>query len=153
MIGIAPLRSQTSSWSGAGIRSATKLKQMIPSYGESLIDGAALCRRLRADVAAVLRLQNIRARRSRGRAGRPKQTRVVAAPGLPRVSSANRLACQTALRGSFDLQRLSGALANFCAPGAPAARQEWTVRGRTGKVQAGSLHRPYGSGDAYYGIR
>jgi hypothetical protein len=89
MIGIAPLRSQTSSWSGAGIMSATKLKQMIPSYGESLIDGAALCRRLRADIAAVLRLQNIRARRSGGRASRPKQTCVVAAPGLepglPRV--------------------------------------------------------------------
>jgi hypothetical protein len=66
MIGIAPLRSQTSSWSGAGIMSATKLKQMIPSYGESLIDDAALCRRLRADIAAVLRLQNIRARRSGG---------------------------------------------------------------------------------------
>src|SRR6266700_3801874 len=66
MIGIAPFRSQTSSWSGAGIRSATKLKQMIPSYGGSLIDDAALCRRLRADIAAVLRLQNIRARRSGG---------------------------------------------------------------------------------------
>jgi hypothetical protein len=66
MIGIAPLRSRTSSWSGAGIMSATKLKQMIPSYGESLIDDAALCRRLRADTAAVLRPQNIRARRSRG---------------------------------------------------------------------------------------
>lgn len=37
----------------------TKLKQMIPSYGESLIDDAALCRRVRADTAAVLRLQNI----------------------------------------------------------------------------------------------
>jgi malate dehydrogenase (quinone) len=37
----------------------TKLKQMIPSYGQSLIDDAALCRRVRADTAAVLRLQNI----------------------------------------------------------------------------------------------
>jgi malate dehydrogenase (quinone) len=36
-----------------------KLKQMIPSYGESLTDDAALCRRVRADTAKVLRLQNI----------------------------------------------------------------------------------------------
>ena len=36
-----------------------KLKQMIPSYGESLIDDAALCRRVRAETAKVLRLQNI----------------------------------------------------------------------------------------------
>jgi malate dehydrogenase (quinone) len=36
-----------------------KLKQMIPSYGESLIDDAALCRRVRAEIAKVLRLQNI----------------------------------------------------------------------------------------------
>jgi len=28
------------------------------------------------------------------------------------------------------LQRLSGTLANFCAPGAPAARQEWTAEER-----------------------
>src|SRR5262249_20524723 len=48
----------------------------------------------------------------------------------PYSNRANRLACQTALRGSFDLQRLSGALANFCAPGAPAARQEWTAEER-----------------------
>jgi malate dehydrogenase (quinone) len=38
---------------------STRLKQMIPSYGQSLIDDAALCRRVRADTAAVLRLQNI----------------------------------------------------------------------------------------------
>ncbi|HEX2512267.1 MAG TPA: malate:quinone oxidoreductase, partial [Xanthobacteraceae bacterium] len=36
-----------------------KLKQMIPSYGESLIDDAALCRRIRADTAAVLHLENV----------------------------------------------------------------------------------------------
>jgi malate dehydrogenase (quinone) len=36
-----------------------KLKQMIPSYGESIIDDAALCRRVRAETAKVLGLQNI----------------------------------------------------------------------------------------------
>jgi malate dehydrogenase (quinone) len=36
-----------------------KLKEMIPSYGESLIDNADLVRRVRADTAAVLRLENV----------------------------------------------------------------------------------------------
>ena len=36
-----------------------KLKGIIPSYGESLIENAELCRRVRADTAAVLHLQNI----------------------------------------------------------------------------------------------
>jgi malate dehydrogenase (quinone) len=36
-----------------------RLKAMIPSYGESLIDDPALCARLRAETAAVLGLQNI----------------------------------------------------------------------------------------------
>ena len=36
-----------------------KLKEMIPSYGESLIENAELCRRVRAETAAVLRLVNI----------------------------------------------------------------------------------------------
>jgi malate dehydrogenase (quinone) len=36
-----------------------KLKKMIPSYGESLIDDAALSRRIRADTAAVLHLENV----------------------------------------------------------------------------------------------
>jgi malate dehydrogenase (quinone) len=36
-----------------------KLKEMIPSYGDSLIKDAALSRRVRADTAQVLRLQNI----------------------------------------------------------------------------------------------
>src|SRR5262249_51288150 len=36
-----------------------KLKEMIPSYGESLIDDAALSRRVRADTAAVLHLENV----------------------------------------------------------------------------------------------
>jgi malate dehydrogenase (quinone) len=35
-----------------------KLKEMIPSYGESLIEDAALTRRIRADTAAVLHLEN-----------------------------------------------------------------------------------------------
>jgi malate dehydrogenase (quinone) len=36
-----------------------KLKQMIPSYGESLIENAALCKKVRADTAAVLHLNNV----------------------------------------------------------------------------------------------
>jgi malate dehydrogenase (quinone) len=36
-----------------------KLKEIIPSYGESLIENAALCQRVRADTAAVLHLQNV----------------------------------------------------------------------------------------------
>jgi len=36
-----------------------KLKEMIPTYGESLIENAELCRRVRAETAAVLRLENI----------------------------------------------------------------------------------------------
>jgi len=36
-----------------------KLKEVIPSYGESLIDDAALQRRIRAETAAVLRLENV----------------------------------------------------------------------------------------------
>ena len=38
---------------------AERLKQIIPSYGQSLIDDAALCERVRADTAAVLHLQNV----------------------------------------------------------------------------------------------
>jgi malate dehydrogenase (quinone) len=36
-----------------------KLKDMIPSYGESLIDDTLLCNRVRAETAAVLHLQNV----------------------------------------------------------------------------------------------
>jgi malate dehydrogenase (quinone) len=36
-----------------------KLKEMIPSYGESLIENAELCRRVRAETAAVLHLATI----------------------------------------------------------------------------------------------
>jgi malate dehydrogenase (quinone) len=36
-----------------------KLKEMIPSYGESLIEDAALTRRIRAATAAVLGLKNV----------------------------------------------------------------------------------------------
>jgi malate dehydrogenase (quinone) len=38
---------------------AAKLKEMIPSYGESLIDNAELCRKVRADTAPVLGLHNV----------------------------------------------------------------------------------------------
>jgi malate dehydrogenase (quinone) len=36
-----------------------KLKQMIPSYGQSLAQNPALCRQVRADTAAVLHIQDI----------------------------------------------------------------------------------------------
>jgi len=36
-----------------------KLKQMIPSYGQSLIDNPALCLRIRAETAEVLHLTDI----------------------------------------------------------------------------------------------
>jgi malate dehydrogenase (quinone) len=36
-----------------------KLKDVIPSYGVSLIDDAALQRRIRADTAAALQLENV----------------------------------------------------------------------------------------------
>ncbi len=38
---------------------STKLKGIIPSYGQSLIEDAELCRRVRAETAAVLHLQNV----------------------------------------------------------------------------------------------
>jgi malate dehydrogenase (quinone) len=37
----------------------TKLKEMIPSYGQSLIDNLALCRQVRAETAEILKLKNI----------------------------------------------------------------------------------------------
>src|SRR6202453_1037064 len=36
-----------------------KLKEIIPSYGVSLIEDAAFCRRVRTDTAAVLKIENI----------------------------------------------------------------------------------------------
>jgi malate dehydrogenase (quinone) len=36
-----------------------KLREIIPSYGISLLEDADACRRVRADTAAVLNLQNI----------------------------------------------------------------------------------------------
>ena len=36
-----------------------KLKEIIPSYGQSLIDDAALQQRIRAETAAVLQLENV----------------------------------------------------------------------------------------------
>ena len=38
-----------------------KMKEIIPSYGHSLIDEADLCRKVRADTAAVLNLENVNA--------------------------------------------------------------------------------------------
>jgi malate dehydrogenase (quinone) len=39
---------------------SAKLKEMIPSYGQSLIENPALCRRVRADTATVLQINDIR---------------------------------------------------------------------------------------------
>ena len=38
---------------------SAKLKEMIPSYGESLAENPALCQRVRAETAAVLKIDNI----------------------------------------------------------------------------------------------
>jgi malate dehydrogenase (quinone) len=38
---------------------SVKLKEMIPSYGQSLIDNAALCQRVRAETADILKINNI----------------------------------------------------------------------------------------------
>jgi malate dehydrogenase (quinone) len=38
---------------------SAKLKQMIPSYGQSLIDNPALCLQIRAETAEILHLTNI----------------------------------------------------------------------------------------------
>jgi malate dehydrogenase (quinone) len=39
---------------------SAKLKELIPSYGQSLIDNPALCRQVRAETAAVLQINDIR---------------------------------------------------------------------------------------------
>ena len=39
---------------------SAKLKEIIPSYGQSLIENTALCQRVRADTAAVLHINNIK---------------------------------------------------------------------------------------------
>jgi malate dehydrogenase (quinone) len=44
---------RTSGWS-------TKLREIIPSYGQSLIENPALCERVRADAAAVLHINTIK---------------------------------------------------------------------------------------------
>ena len=38
---------------------SVKLKEMIPSYGQSLAENAALCQQVRAETAAVLNINNI----------------------------------------------------------------------------------------------
>ena len=38
---------------------SAKLKEMIPSYGQSLVENAALCQQVRAETAAVLNINNI----------------------------------------------------------------------------------------------
>jgi malate dehydrogenase (quinone) len=39
---------------------SAKLREMIPSYGQSLAENAALCQKVRAETAAVLQINNIR---------------------------------------------------------------------------------------------
>ena len=48
-----PQQVKTGAWSA-------KLKDMIPSYGRSLIENPALVRRVRADTAGVLRINDIK---------------------------------------------------------------------------------------------
>ena len=38
---------------------SAKLKKVIPSYGQSLIENVALCRQIRAETAAVLQINNV----------------------------------------------------------------------------------------------
>jgi malate dehydrogenase (quinone) len=38
---------------------SAKLTEMIPSFGQSLIENAELCRKVRAETAEVLNLQNV----------------------------------------------------------------------------------------------
>lgn len=47
-----PETLRTGEWSG-------KLKEMIPSYGQSLIDNPALCQQVRAETASILNINNI----------------------------------------------------------------------------------------------
>ena len=47
-----PERLQSNDW-------GAKLKEMIPSYGESLIDNPILCNRVRAETASILNIHNI----------------------------------------------------------------------------------------------
>lgn len=44
---------------------ANKLKEMIPSYGQSLIDNPGLCQRIRAETASVLKLCNVDTKESK----------------------------------------------------------------------------------------
>jgi malate dehydrogenase (quinone) len=39
---------------------SAKLKEMIPSYGQSLIENAALCQQVRAETASVLHINNVK---------------------------------------------------------------------------------------------
>jgi malate dehydrogenase (quinone) len=38
---------------------SAKLKEIIPSYGQSLAENAALCQRVRAETAAILKINNM----------------------------------------------------------------------------------------------
>ena len=47
-----------------------KLKDMIPSYGQSLIDNPDLCQRVRAETAAVLHINSISTKQKKSRSGK-----------------------------------------------------------------------------------
>jgi malate dehydrogenase (quinone) len=49
---------------------SAKLKEIIPSYGQSLIENAALCQQIRADTAAVLHIGNVKETRQAKEVGR-----------------------------------------------------------------------------------
>jgi malate dehydrogenase (quinone) len=49
---------------------SAKLKEIIPSYGQSLIENAALCQQIRADTAAVLHIENVKETRQAKEVGR-----------------------------------------------------------------------------------
>ena len=53
---MSKLRKETDSVASAWL---PKLKQIIPSYGVSLIDDADFCRRIRAMTSEVLKVDNI----------------------------------------------------------------------------------------------
>ncbi|HWO30379.1 MAG TPA: malate dehydrogenase (quinone) [Candidatus Acidoferrum sp.] len=49
---------------------SAKLMEIIPSYGQSLIENAALCQQIRADTAAVLHINNVKETRQAKEVGR-----------------------------------------------------------------------------------
>jgi malate dehydrogenase (quinone) len=57
-----PETLRTGEWSA-------RLRQVIPSYGQSLIDNPALCEQVRAETAAILNINNINTENSNSKEG------------------------------------------------------------------------------------